>query len=162
MRQGLLLLAAVLLPLGAAAAPVVADRVVIEKASHRLTLYAGGRRLAGYFVALGRAPKGRKVCRGDMRTPEGVYQVVGRKADSGFHRALRLSYPSPDDVRRAQALGCEPGGDIMIHGLKEDWGRDSPLHRLHDWTHGCVAVTNDEIEQIWRMVPDGTEVDIRP
>ena len=162
MRQAILMLAAALLPLSAAARPAVADRVVIEKARHLLTLYAGDRLIARYFVALGHQPRGPKVCRGDMRTPEGVYQVVGRKANSDFHRALRLSYPSPDDLRRAQERGCDPGGDIMIHGLKEDWGRDSPLHRLHDWTHGCVAVTNTEIDEIWRLVPDGTEVDIRP
>jgi murein L,D-transpeptidase YafK len=171
MRRELMLLMAVLVPLAATAeTPVVAtapaavaDRVVIEKRKHTLTLYAGDRRLAAYYVALGHDPVGRKLCRGDNRTPEGIYQVVGRRQDSDFHRALRLSYPSLDDVMRARMWGCDPGGDIMIHGLKYDWGaRYNRLHRREDWTKGCVAVTNEEIEQIWRMVPDGTEVVIRP
>jgi murein L,D-transpeptidase YafK len=139
-----------------------ADRVVIEKSRRTLTLYAGDRRLARFRVALGKAPVGRKLCRGDNRTPEGRYHVAGRKENSDFHRALRISYPSPDDQDRAREAGCQPGGDIMIHGLKEDWGRDSRFHRLRDWTQGCVAVTNDEIEQIWAMVPDGIEVEIKP
>lgn len=139
-----------------------ADRIVIEKAERRLTLYAGERRLASFFVSLGQEPVGAKQCRGDLRTPEGVYRVSGRKADSEFHRALRLSYPSEADVERARAQGCEPGGDIMIHGLRGNWGRFSRLHLLRDWTLGCVAVTNEEIERIWQMVADGATVEIRP
>ena len=140
----------------------VADRVVIEKARHRLSLYAHDRRIAEFIVALGHNPVGRKVCAGDKRTPEGYYFVSGRKEDSRFHRALRISYPSPEDRGRAELSGCEPGGDIMIHGLKQDWGADNRFHVLHDWTQGCVAVTNEEIEQIWRTVPDGAAVEIRP
>lgn len=139
-----------------------ADRVVIEKARHTLTLYAGERKLAAFQVALGREPVGRKQCRGDNRTPEGLYRVAGRKQDSDFHRALRISYPSERDVARARAAGCEPGGDIMIHGLKPDWAALGKWHRRVDWTRGCIAVTNEEIERIWAMVPDGVEVEIRP
>ena len=148
--------------IAAAAAPQTADRIVIEKAKRRLSLYSHGQRLAQFVVALGHEPVGRKLCAGDNRTPEGVYFVSGRKEDSDFHRALRISYPSPEDRGRAELLGCPPGGDIMIHGLKEDWGKESRFHVLHDWTRGCVAVTNEEIEQIWRMVPDGAEVEIKP
>jgi murein L,D-transpeptidase YafK len=153
-----------LAPVAGAAEPLsaVADRIVIEKGKRLLRLYAGTRQLAAYRVALGRQPLGAKICQGDNRTPEGFYQVSGRKADSDFHRALRLSYPTVEDIARAQARGCEPGGDIMIHGLKYDWGRHSRLHRREDWTKGCVAVTNEEIEQIWSMVPDGARVEIRP
>ena len=140
----------------------VADRIVIEKGRHTLSLYAHGQRLVSFSVALGRRPVGRKVCQGDDRTPEGYYFVSGRKDDSDFHRALRISYPSPEDRARAELTGCDPGGDIMIHGLKQDWGADSRFHVLHDWTKGCVAVTNEEIERIWRMVPDGAEVEIKP
>jgi murein L,D-transpeptidase YafK len=150
----------------AAAAPeppqLEADLVIIEKAERRLTLYSHGRRLATFEVALGRSPVGPKRCRGDNRTPEGYYHVAGRKENSDFHRALRISYPSPDDVERARAAGCDPGGDIMIHGLKTDMGADSRRHREVDWTQGCVAVTNDEIERIWALVPDGARVEIRP
>lgn len=136
-----------------------ADLVVIEKAARTLTLYVHGRTLASYRVALGAAPIGTKECKGDNRTPEGFYKVSGRKADSDFHRALRLSYPSDHDIARARALGCDPGGDIMIHGLRVDVGAE---HLASDWTRGCVAVTNREIEEIWERVPDGVRVEIRP
>lgn len=136
-----------------------ADLVVIEKGARRLSLYTHGRLLGAYRVALGKAPVGTKECQGDNRTPEGFYHVAGRKADSRFHRALRLSYPSDRDVARARALGCEPGGDIMIHGLRTDVGQ---AHLMSDWTRGCVAVTNQEIEEIWSLVPDGVRVEIRP
>jgi murein L,D-transpeptidase YafK len=161
---GLMLLAAAHAATAAGGASPLqpADRVVIEKARRTLTLYAGERKLAAFEVALGREPVGRKQCRGDNRTPEGLYRVAGRKENSDFHRALRISYPSERDVARARAAGCEPGGDIMIHGLKPDWARLGKWHRRDDWTRGCIAVTNEEIEQIWAMVPDGVEVEIRP
>lgn len=139
-----------------------ADRVVIEKAKRTLTVYAGGKRLARFYVALGKQPVGRKLCKGDNRTPEGLYYVSGRKEKSDFHRALRISYPSEVDLDRAREAGCEPGGDIMIHGLKEDWGIANKLHRRTDWTRGCVAVTNEEIEELWALLPDGVVVEIRP
>lgn len=139
-----------------------ADRVVIEKAKRTLTVYAGGKRLARFHVALGKQPVGAKLCRGDNRTPEGRYYLAGRKENSDYHRALRLSYPSPEDVERAREAGCEPGGDIMIHGLKEDWGIANKLHRRVDWTRGCVAVTNEEIEELWSLLPDGIAVEIHP
>jgi len=156
---------ALLLPSIAGAAqgaPVQADHVVITKSERTLTLYAGERRLATFWVSIGREPVGQKECRGDNRTPEGRYYVAGRKQNSDFHRALRISYPSQADVERAREKGCDPGGDIMIHGLRQDWGRKSRLHLLRDWTKGCVAVTNEEIERIWQMVSDGVAVEIRP
>ena len=163
---------AALLPLMAAAGSTTqiaagavtrtADRVVIEKARRTLSLYSHGQRIAQFLVALGADPIGRKSCAGDNRTPEGTYFIENRKEDSEYHRALRISYPSPEDRGRAELLGCAPGGNIMIHGLKQDWGPESRFHVMHDWTRGCVAVTNEEIEQIWRMVPDGTAVEILP
>jgi len=158
------LVAALLLPClaGAAEPAPKADRVLIDKSERSLSLYAGERKLASFWVSLGADPVGRKQCRGDNRTPEGRYYVAGRKENSDFHRALRLSYPSAEDVERARARGCEPGGDIMIHGLKNGWpGKTGRLHLLRDWTRGCVAVTNEEIERIWAMVPDGIVVEIR-
>ena len=146
----------------AEASPPLADRVVIQKGARTLTLYSGDQPIARFQVALGRNPVGRKLCQGDNRTPEGRYYVVGRKENSDFHRALRLSYPSGHDLDRAREAGCDPGGDIMIHGLKPDWATLGSRHRRIDWTKGCVAVTNDEIERIWALVPDGVEVEIRP
>jgi len=149
-------------PAQAAAEVTRASLVVIEKTRRTLTLYGGGRKLVSFQVALGKEPTGAKRCRGDNRTPEGLYYVSGRKENSDFHRALRLSYPSPQDVDRARAAGCDPGGDIMIHGLKPDWAALGKWHRRDDWTKGCIAVTNEEIERIWAMVPDGIAVEIRP
>ena len=143
-------------------ATVRADRIVIEKAARTLTLFAGTRRIAAYRVALGQAPVGHKHCQGDNRTPEGRYRISGRKLNSDFHRALRISYPEANDVAAARARGCQPGGDIMIHGLAPSFANLGPAHRTVDWTRGCVAVTNEEIEQIWSLVADGTPVEIRP
>jgi murein L,D-transpeptidase YafK len=145
------------LPLG-----VTADRVVIEKAARRLTLWRGGQVLKEYRVALGRQPVGDKVQRGDNRTPEGVFVIDSRNANSSFHRALHLSYPDPAHAARAKQLGVDPGGDIMIHGIRNGLGWIGSLHRVMDWTEGCVALTNPEIDEVWRAVPDGTSVEIRP
>ena len=140
----------------------VADRVVIEKNRRTMTLYAAGEKIAAFRVALGRAPVGRKLCQGDEKTPEGLYYVSGRKLNSDFHRALQISYPSDDDLARARLFGCDPGGQIMIHGLKPERAWVGSRHSIVDWTKGCIAVTNEEIERIWLMVPDGAQVEIKP
>lgn len=140
----------------------VADGVLIEKAARRLTLLQHGRVLKTYRVSLGRQPRGPKQQEGDHRTPEGQYVIDGRSADSRFHLALHLSYPNPRDIAQATSRGVSPGGDIMIHGIRNGFGWVGPLQRLVDWTQGCIAVTNAEIEEIWRVVPNGAEVEIRP
>ncbi len=152
---------------GCAPAPSVpegttADYLLIEKSARRLTLYTKGAPLKSYQVALGREPEGPKVREGDNRTPEGTYSIDGRKHDSGYHRALHVSYPSAHDQERAKQLRVAPGGDIMIHGIRNGFGWIGPLHRTVDWTRGCIAVTDSEIEEIWRIVPDGVPVEIRP
>lgn len=99
---------------------------------------------------------------GDGRTPEGVYSIDRRKVKSTFHRALHVSYPNDDDLAQAKARSVSPGGDIMIHGLPNGLGFLGKLHLKGDWTAGCIAVTNPQIEEIWRAVPDGTKVEIVP
>jgi len=141
---------------------VVADKVLIEKTARRLTLLQHGRVLKSYRVSLGRQPEGSKRQEGDYRTPEGLYVIDARTARSRFHRALHISYPNPLDTAQAVARRVSPGGDIMIHGIRNGFGWVGRLHRLVDWTQGCIAVTDAEIEEIWRAVPDGTEVEIRP
>ena len=145
-----------------APAAASADRVIVEKSVRRLALYAGDRLLKSYKIALGPNPRGHKTQEGDGRTPEGIYTIDFRKRDSAFHRALHISYPNAEDRRRARARRVRPGGDIMIHGLPNGWAAIGKAHAVRDWTNGCIAVTNAEIEEIWRLVPDGTRIEIKP
>jgi murein L,D-transpeptidase YafK len=139
-----------------------ADRVLVEKSARRLTLFRGGTPLKSYSVALGRSPQGPKQQEGDHRTPEGNYTIDAHKQDSAFHRALHVSYPNPDDIASAAQRGVAPGEDIMIHGMANGLGWLGAFHRAIDWTSGCVAVTDKQIEEIYRAVPDGMPVEIRP
>jgi murein L,D-transpeptidase YafK len=139
-----------------------ADRIVVEKAQRRLTLFRGAMPLRSYRVALGSQPVGAKVHEGDGRTPEGLYTIDRRNPVSRYHLALHLSYPDARDRARAAALGVSPGGDVMIHGMRRGLGWLGPLHRLKDWTRGCIAVTDAEVDEIAQAVPDGTVVEIRP
>ncbi len=145
-----------------ATAPLAADRILVEKSRRRLTLIRNGVPVRTYQVALGQNPVGDKQRRGDMRTPEGVYRIEARVERSRFHLALRISYPDAAHLARARALGVSPGGDIMIHGLPNGQESVGAAHREYDWTEGCIAVTNEEIEEIWRAVPLGTVIEIRP
>jgi murein L,D-transpeptidase YafK len=139
-----------------------ADKIIIVKSERTMTLMRGDRVLKTYRVALGTVPVGPKQIQGDHKTPEGSYVISGKNAGSRFHLALRVSYPSPADRIRARKLGASPGGDIMIHGLGREFAFLGPLQWRTDWTDGCVAVTNEEIDEIWRLVPVGTKVEIRP
>lgn len=141
-----------------------ADRVIVLKGERRLVLMKGERVLKVYDVALGRYPKGSKVQQGDAKTPEGTYTIDYRLDSdrSKFYRALHISYPNAEDVARAQAMGVDPGGQIMIHGLPLDWTARQLGHPRIDWTQGCIAVTNREIDEIWQMVSDGTTIEIHP
>jgi len=140
----------------------VVDRIVVEKSARRLTLFQNGRVLKSYPVALGRAPIGAKQYEGDQRTPEGIYKIDFHKADSDYHLALHVSYPEQHDIDRAAVKNLSAGSDIMIHGLPNGRGWIGRFHRRSDWTAGCVAVTNFEIEEIYRAVPDGTPIELRP
>jgi murein L,D-transpeptidase YafK len=141
---------------------IIADRVLVEKAARRLTLLRNGTPLKTYRMALGRAPVGPKEQEGDHRTPEGVYVIDLHKEDSDFHRALHISYPEQRDLDQAAARGVAAGCDIMIHGIRNGLGWIGAFHRRTDWTAGCLAVTDFEIEEIWRAVPDGTPIEVRP
>ena len=149
------------LPASPLPADAHADRVVVRKSSRTLELYLGETLLRAYPISLGRDPDGPKRQEGDGRTPEGKYTLV-RKQSSGFHRALHISYPSSADVAAARAQGVRPGGSLMVHGIRNGLGFLGRLHRLVDWTDGCIAVTNEEIEEIWRVVPDSTPIFIEP
>lgn len=146
----------------ASIAHMLADSVVVEKSQHRLSLYRQGSLVRSYLVALGQQPVGDKVRIGDMRTPEGIFRIEARNPASRYHRALRISYPDAAHRAKARALGVSPGGDIMIHGLPARQAWVGASHRDYDWTEGCIAVTNEEIEEIWSAVPVGTPIQIKP
>jgi len=141
---------------------VVADSIVVEKGQHRLSLYRQGTLLRTYLVALGQQPVGDKVRIGDKRTPEGLFHIEARNAQSRYHRALRISYPDAAHRSRARSLGVSAGGDIMIHGLPARQAWVGERHRDFDWTEGCIAVTNQEIDEIFTAVPVGTPILIKP
>jgi len=139
-----------------------ADRIVIIKSRREMTLMAAGKPLKTYKVALGSQPVGAKEREGDHKTPEGNYMIDSKVEHSRFHRALHISYPNQADRERARKLGARPGGAVEIHGLGDKFGWVGALHRQTDWTDGCVAVTNEEIDEIWPLVAVGTPVEIKP
>jgi murein L,D-transpeptidase YafK len=139
-----------------------ADLVVVRKSARVLELYSGSQLLKAFSVSLGGNPIGPKRAEGDQRTPEGAYVLDYRKPDSSFHRALHISYPSPADIANARVNGVNPGGSIMVHGLPNGLGFIGKLHRLIDWTDGCVALTNSEIDEVSNAVADGTPIKIEP
>lgn len=139
-----------------------ANRIVVEKSARRLTLFQGTTPLKTYRVALGRAPVGPKEREGDKRTPEGIYVINLRNDRSSYHRSLGISYPSRSDSARAAKQGVPPGKEIMIHGIKNGLGWLGGLHRTIDWTAGCIAVTDAEIDEIYRATRIGTPIEIRP
>ena len=139
----------------------IADSVVIEKAAHKLTLFHLGRPIRSYKIALGRNPVGDKVSAGDHRTPEGLFSIDSRNPQSHYHLSLHISYPDARHRAQSAALGVSPGGDIMIHGLPTGRHQVGAAHRIADWTFGCVALTDEEIEEIWSVVPNGTPVEIK-
>jgi len=115
-----------------------------------------------YKVALGKTPEGKKVSQGDGKTPEGRYYIIGRNPNSNFYKALKISYPNEQDIQQAIKLNVNPGGGIMIHGLSKHVEYLGKYHIIDDWTEGCIAVTNEEMDEIWKLVPDGTPIEILP
>jgi murein L,D-transpeptidase YafK len=138
------------------------DRIVVEKSARQLSIFRDGNEIKTYRIALGRNPLGAKQKEGDMKTPEGIYKIDGRNPQSNFHLGLHISYPSAEDDERAAARGVSAGFDIMIHGIQNGRGWIGAFHRWKDWTAGCIAVTDEEIEELWRVTPDGTTIEIRP
>jgi murein L,D-transpeptidase YafK len=132
-----------------------ADAIHVVKAARRMELLRDGKVLRSYRVALGGAPVGHKRQQGDNRTPEGDYRITYRNAQSRFHLSLRVSYPNQADLAQAAKRGVDAGGDIMIHG-------STPPGSTVDWTEGCIAVTDAQIEEVWRLVPVGTPIRIDP
>lgn len=139
-----------------------ADRIIVHKSKRTLVLMNKDTVLREYRIALGSEPIGAKEIEGDGKTPEGLYLIDYRNPRSKFHLSLHVSYPKPEQIARAKRQGVSPGGMIMIHGLPDETSFLGKFHWLVDWTNGCIAVSNEEIEELWHVVPDGTPIDIRP
>jgi murein L,D-transpeptidase YafK len=144
-------------------AGVVADKLVVRKAERRLIVLSHGQPVKSYRISLGHDPIGKKEREGDGKTPEGSYVIDFRKEHSSCcYRSFHISYPDAADRASAAAIGASPGGSIMVHGLSWPFFWAGRLHRLYDWTDGCVAVTNQEMAELWRIVPVGTPIEIQP
>lgn len=139
-----------------------ADGVVVLKRERTLQLWEHGKIVKTHKVALGGNPVGAKTQQGDHKTPEGLYVLDSRNAHSQFYKSLHISYPSVHDRAAARAKGVSPGGDVFVHGLPNGYRAAGAAHRLRDWTDGCIAVTDEEIDEIWAAVPNGTPIEIRP
>ena len=145
----------------AAAEGAKASRILVDKSDRRLSLYDGSERLRSYKIALGGNPRGHKRFEGDRRTPEGIYLIDGKNPNSAYHLSLHISYPNERDRQRAAERGLDPGGQIMIHGMPTGLIKTSAKYET-DWTDGCIAVSNAAIEEIWKLVDEGTLIEIRP
>lgn len=139
-----------------------ADKILVEKNRRRLSLLKNGQVLKTYSIALGREPLGHKIQEGDDKTPEGTFKIDYRNPKSNYHLALHISYPDEAAISKAREMRVSAGGDIMIHGLRNGFGWIGRLHRTFDWTHGCIAVTNEEIKEIGQCIADGTLIEITP
>ena len=145
------------------AQPVLhADRVLVLKRERTLQLLSQAKVIRSYKVALGADPIGPKARRGDHKTPEGAYMLDSRNAHSQFYKSIHISYPSERERQAARQRGVSPGGDVFVHGLPNGYGWVGSSHQLKDWTDGCIAVTNAEMDEIWQAVADGTPIEIRP
>lgn len=142
----------------------LASSVLVEKANRKMYLLdQAGMVIKSYDIVLGKNPEGRKIAEGDGRTPEGRYVIDARNENSEYHLSLRISYPSPEDRALAKKMSVKPGGDIFIHGFPNDKAWQTwKYNKKNDWTEGCIAVDNDEIREIWALVPDGTPITITP
>jgi murein L,D-transpeptidase YafK len=141
----------------------VIDKLIVYKSKRQMMAYQNGRLLKVYTIALGKNPVGDKRYEGDCRTPEGKYTINDRNPNSGYHKNLGISYPDAIDKANAKKLGKPVGGNIKIHGLRNGVaGYLSKLHRFTDWTNGCIAVTNEEVDELYKVVKPGAVSEINP
>lgn len=138
------------------------DSIIVHKSKRKLFVYANGELLKTYTISLGGNPIGDKEYEGDKKTPEGIYYINDKNPNSGYHKNLGISYPNKRDIEQAKKLSKPVGGDIKIHGLKNRTGVIGKLHRWFDWTLGCIALTNNEMDELYYSVPIGTKIEILP
>jgi murein L,D-transpeptidase YafK len=138
------------------------DSIVVLKSKRKLQVYSDGQLLKTYKISLGRNPNGDKQFQGDKRTPEGVYIINGKNPHSGYHKNLGISYPNQEDIEQARKSGKSAGGDIKIHGFRNGYGFVGKFHRWMDWTNGCIALTDKEVDELYNAVKIGTRIEIKP
>lgn len=138
------------------------ELVRVLKSEHKLQLVSEGKVLREFKVALGSNPIGHKQQEGDGKTPEGIYILDYKKSDSAFYRAVHISYPNSTDIASAKARGVNPGGSVMIHGQKNGLGWLSFVNQRFDWTNGCVALNNSDMDILWAVIREGTKIEISP
>lgn len=149
-------------PQGPLARSVQFDKLLVEKAKRLMTAYSNNKPVRVYTVSLGDNPTGHKQFEGDEKTPEGAYTIDGKNPHSNYYKNLGISYPNAADRKFAKSKGKSPGGAIKIHGLAPHFQHIGALHRLEDWTDGCIAVTNEEMEELYTRTPVGIPIHIRP
>jgi len=140
----------------------LADRVVVEKSESRLYLMREGQAFASFHVVFGANPEGHKRQQGDERTPEGQYLLNYKNANSLYYKSIHISYPNEFDRQEARKQAVDPGGDIMIHGQKNGYERLSFLAQRFNWTNGCIALSNKDMDSVWEAVQPGTPIEIKP
>ena len=138
------------------------DYIVVYKSKRQMAGYSNGQVLKNYKISLGRKPVGAKEIEGDMKTPEGVYFINDKNPNSNYHKNLGISYPNTNDIEKAMRIGKPVGDNIKIHGLRNGIGFIGKFHRWFDWTLGCIAVTNKEIDELYNAVSVGTRIEIKP
>lgn len=157
-----LLLSLIFLVSQAAWAEPAITLVRVIKNDHKLQLLSGEKLIREFHVVFGKNPKGHKMQEGDEKTPEGRYTLDYKKADSTFHRAIHISYPNTQDIAAAKARGIKPGGQIMIHGQKNGLAWLSFVSQRFNWTNGCIALSNEDMDIMWSLVKEGTPIEILP
>jgi len=143
-------------------ANIIIDKIIVDKSAHQMKVYSNSVLIKTYTIAIGSNNPGAKEYKGDKKTPEGTYSIVDKNPNSGWHKNLGISYPNNEDIARALKTGKKTGGDIKIHGLKNGGFPFGKFHRLRDWTNGCIAITNEEIDDLYDHTPIGTPIIITP
>jgi len=138
------------------------DKIEVIKHKRRLDLISNNQIIKSYKISLGRVPKGHKEYEGDKKTPEGLYVINDKNLNSGYHKNLGISYPNEQDIKHAESINKSPGGLIKIHGIKNGFGWIGRFHLLFDWTLGCIAITDKEIDELYENIEIGTPIEIKP
>ncbi|KAF2519721.1 L,D-transpeptidase family protein [Flavobacterium salilacus subsp. salilacus] len=138
------------------------DKLIVYKSKRQMHAYSGDELLKTYTISLGKKPIGHKQYEGDNKTPEGIYTINDRNPNSGYHKNLGVSYPNENDIAFAQKMGKPAGGEIKIHGLPNSKGYIGKFHRWKDWTAGCIAVTDGEVDELYKTVKQNAVIEIYP